>query len=103
MRARAKPEEVNTIVDHPDLRVFRRILLVQKQSVMDVVTPESAIDESQRIVVVPDLIGRDGCGSHQQSKRAGEKAETSYSGPPPVIICAITCAVTGVSRMPSRK
>jgi hypothetical protein len=65
MRANGKPEELDAVVDHPDLRVFWRILLVQKQSVMNVVAPESAIDESQRIVVVPDLIGRDGHGGHQ--------------------------------------
>jgi hypothetical protein len=58
LRTRGKPEEVDAVLDHP-------------------VAPESAIDESQRIVVVPDLIGRDGHGGHQISKRAGEKAERS--------------------------
>jgi hypothetical protein len=76
LRTCGKPE-VDAVLDHPDLRVFWRILVVQKQSVMNVVAPESAIDESQRIVVVPDLIGRDSHGGHQISKRAGEKAERS--------------------------
>src|ERR1700756_1939844 len=37
------------------------------------------------------------------ANRAGENAEMSYSGFAPVTTCAITCAVTGVSKIPSRK
>ena len=65
MRARGKPEQVDAVVEHPDLRSFRRFVLIEKQPVMDVVAPERAIDEGQRVVVVSDLIGRDEYGGHQ--------------------------------------
>jgi hypothetical protein len=44
---------------------LQHFLLVQNQSIMDVVAPESPVNEGQRVVVVSDLISRDGHRSHQ--------------------------------------
>src|SRR5712692_2417344 len=71
---------------------------------MNMVAPEGAVDEGEGIVVFHDLSGSDFGGSgHQLWKRPGLNGEISYSGFSPVTTWAIRCAVTGASRIPSRK
>lgn len=64
MNTSGMPEEVGTVVEHPELRIHRGFI-VQKQPVMEMVAPERAIKEGQRVVMISNLIGRDGHGSHE--------------------------------------
>jgi hypothetical protein len=55
----SKIEEVNTVVEHPDLSIFGRFIAFEKQSMMNVVAPEGAIKEGERVIVLSDLSGSD--------------------------------------------
>jgi len=83
------------MLDQADLRP-RRSVAIQEQPMMDVVAPESAIDEGQRIVVLADR------GGHAHQNLAGENALRSKFGFKPRTTCDMTTAVTGASKIPSR-
>ena len=50
-----KTEQVDAVIEHPDLRVLGRFIAFEKQSMMNVVAPEGAIDEGERVVVLSDF------------------------------------------------
>ncbi len=47
----------STMIEEIELGLFRRFVSAQEQTVVDVVTPESAIDPCKRVVVLADCVG----------------------------------------------
>jgi hypothetical protein len=64
--ARRKAEQVDAVLKHPKLSPLGGFVFVRKQSVMNVVAPKGAIDESERVIVISDFISRNGYGGAHQ-------------------------------------
>jgi len=80
----SKIEEVNTVVEHLDLSIFGRFIAFEKQSMMNVVAPEGAIKEGERVIVLSDLSGSDlGESDHRfwnEYPRSGLKERVPQGG-----------------------
>ncbi len=63
----AKVEKADAVLEHPDLRFLGRFVALEKKAMMNVVAPESAIDEGERIVMLSNLLGGNRGGGHEQS------------------------------------
>jgi hypothetical protein len=61
----AKVEKADTVLEHPDLRFLGRFVALEKKAMMNVVAPESSIDEGERIVMLSNLLGSDRGGGHE--------------------------------------
>src|SRR4051794_6334648 len=100
--ARVQGQQACAMLQQANLRGLGAIAFLQKQSMMDVISPEGLVDVRQGIVMIANFRSR----SHhppQIPNRAGENAEILMSGGFPVTTSAITFAVIGASKMPSRK
>ena len=94
-------KQVRAMLQQANLRRLRAVAVLQEQAMMDVISPERPVNVRQGIVVLANLRRR----SHrsQMPNRAGENAERFSSDGFPVTTSAMTFAVIGASKMPSRK
>src|SRR4029077_8710935 len=53
-------QPLHAVFQHADLSIFRLVVPIEEQSVVDVVAPEGLIDQSQGVVMLADLGGKGG-------------------------------------------
>ena len=68
-RAGANAGRGDAVFQHGDLRFFGRVIGPGEEAMMDMVAPECAIDEGERVVMLAHLRGADGEGGAGREAR----------------------------------